>query len=219
MAYRIGVAKHVVEPDARPQPPGMVFRSALHRASAPAPAAPPRFAEVARTGTWQVLADVRAHAIDLGYPNMPRSMRRLALILAALALAGCGDELDELERPAPATEQGGAHNFDVERVATGLNRPLWVGAAPGDPGALWVLEQPGRVVRLGGRGADDAARHVRPGADRAPSRACSGSPSIPTSRPTDASSCTGPTAAATRAWPSSGRAATTRSSRGPCASC
>ncbi len=57
MAYRIGVAKHVVEPDARPQPPGMVFRSALHRASAPAPAAPPRFAEVARTGTWQVLAD------------------------------------------------------------------------------------------------------------------------------------------------------------------
>ena len=84
---------------------------------------------------------------------MARSMRRLALILAALALAGCGDELDDLERPEPATEQGGAHNFDVERVATGLNRPLWVGAAPGDPGALWVLEQPGRVVRLadGGR--------------------------------------------------------------------
>jgi glucose/arabinose dehydrogenase len=81
---------------------------------------------------------------------MPRSMRRVALILAALAVAGCGDELDGLERPEPATEQGSAHNFDVERVATGLNRPLWVGAAPGDPGALWVLEQPGRVVRLAG---------------------------------------------------------------------
>ena len=31
MAYRIGVAKHVVEPDDPPRPPGMVFRSALHR--------------------------------------------------------------------------------------------------------------------------------------------------------------------------------------------
>src|SRR5918995_686729 len=75
-------------------------------------------------------------------------MRPLALILAALAIAGCADELDELDPPAPAAEQGGAHNLDVERVATGLNRPVWVGAAPGDPDALWVLEQPGRVVRI-----------------------------------------------------------------------
>jgi hypothetical protein len=56
MAYRIGVAKHRVEPDDPPRPPGMVFRSSLHRAAAPAPAAPPQFAEVARAGTWQVLA-------------------------------------------------------------------------------------------------------------------------------------------------------------------
>jgi len=56
MAYRIGVAKHVVEPDDPPRPPGVVFRSTLHPAAAPAPAAPPQFAEVARTGTWQVLA-------------------------------------------------------------------------------------------------------------------------------------------------------------------
>jgi glucose/arabinose dehydrogenase len=47
-----------------------------------------------------------------------------------------------------ATESGSAHNFGVERIATGLNRPTFVSAAPGDPGALWVLEQPGRVVRL-----------------------------------------------------------------------
>src|SRR5215218_6937151 len=53
-------------------------------------------------------------------------MRRLAFLLTSLAIAGCGDE----------------------RVATGLNRPVWVGAAPGDPGALWVLEQPGRVIRI-----------------------------------------------------------------------
>ena len=75
-------------------------------------------------------------------------MRRLALTATVLALAACGDDVGEIERPAPATEQGGAHNFDVERVATGLNRPVWVGAAPGDPGALWVLEQPGKVVRV-----------------------------------------------------------------------
>ena len=59
MAYRIGVAKHVVEPDAPPRPPGMVFRSALHRAASPAPAAPPPFAEVARAGAWRVLAACR----------------------------------------------------------------------------------------------------------------------------------------------------------------
>jgi glucose/arabinose dehydrogenase len=78
-------------------------------------------------------------------------MRRLALTLTILALAGCGE--DQPARPGvptPAAEQGRAHNFDVERIATGFNRPVWVGAAPGDPGALWVLEQPGRVVRIEG---------------------------------------------------------------------
>jgi glucose/arabinose dehydrogenase len=77
-------------------------------------------------------------------------LRRLALLLTALAITACGDDLAEIERPEPASERGGAHNFDVERVATGLNRPLWVGAAPGDPDALWVLEQPGRIVRIEG---------------------------------------------------------------------
>jgi glucose/arabinose dehydrogenase len=75
----------------------------------------------------------------------------LATAIATAVVAGCSDdELGEIERPKPAMEQGGAHNFDVERIASGLNRPVWVGAAPGDPGALWVLEQPGRVVRLAG---------------------------------------------------------------------
>jgi glucose/arabinose dehydrogenase len=92
--------------------------------------------------------------IELGCPKLLRPMRRPILLLTALALAasfhaGCGDdELDRLERPAPASELGRAHGFDVARIATGLDRPVWVGAAPGDPDALWVLEQPGRVIRI-----------------------------------------------------------------------
>jgi glucose/arabinose dehydrogenase len=98
-------------------------------------------------------------------------MRRAVLILTAtlLALSGCGDALDELDRPAPAAEQGGAHNFDVERIATGLNRPVWVGAAPGDPEALWVLEQPGRVLRLANGSATtllDISDQVKTGSEQ-----------------------------------------------------
>jgi glucose/arabinose dehydrogenase len=71
------------------------------------------------------------------------------LAAAAVALGAGGDGVEPLP---PATEQGGAHGFDVEEIASGLNRPTYVGVAPGDRGALWVLEQPGRVIRLrGGR--------------------------------------------------------------------
>src|SRR5215216_7164641 len=105
-------------------------------------------------------------------------MRRAVIMLTAAALGlaayiatlpGCADDLDELNRPAPAAEQGGAHDFDVERIASGLNRPLWVGAAPGDPDALWVLEQPGRVVRLAGGGPAvllDISDQVKTGAEQ-----------------------------------------------------
>jgi glucose/arabinose dehydrogenase len=71
-----------------------------------------------------------------------------ALGVAAVAVGALRDPLAGIDHPAPATERGRAHGFDVERVATGFNRPTWVGVAPGDPRALWVLEQPGRVVRL-----------------------------------------------------------------------
>jgi glucose/arabinose dehydrogenase len=75
-------------------------------------------------------------------------VRLPGLAVAALLAAGlpaCG--ADELEPLPPATEEGRARHFDVRRVATGLNRPTYVGTAPGDR-ALWVLEQPGRVVRI-----------------------------------------------------------------------
>ena len=76
-----------------------------------------------------------------------------AIVVMALAAAGLralagGDRLDNLTPPAPARESGRAHTFDLQRIASGFNRPTWVGAAPGDAGALWVLEQPGRVARI-----------------------------------------------------------------------
>jgi glucose/arabinose dehydrogenase len=83
----------------------------------------------------------------------PIALVCLVAVLAAAAVAvgsGGDDALDGIRPAEPATETGDAHAFDLERVATGLNRPTFVGAAPGDPDALWVLEQPGRVVRLHG---------------------------------------------------------------------
>src|SRR3954452_10599556 len=78
---------------------------------------------------------------------------RVAVVLTVLTLlaAGCGrgSPLAGVEPPKTATESGRAHHFDVEKIAGGLNRPTWVGTAPGDD-ALWVLEQPGRVVRIDG---------------------------------------------------------------------
>jgi glucose/arabinose dehydrogenase len=81
---------------------------------------------------------------------MRRAAAALGLILPVLA-AGCGDDpVDDVKAPAVATAQGSARHFDVERIASGLDRPVWVGAAPGDPEALWVLEQSGRVIRIEG---------------------------------------------------------------------
>src|SRR5215212_5230266 len=96
------------------------------------------------------------------------------LVLLAVGLGvgyaafGRGDELDELKIPEVATESGSAHHFDVKMVAEGFNRPTWVGQAPGDD-ALWVTEQPGRVIRLdGGRRtvALDLSDRVRLGAEQ-----------------------------------------------------
>src|SRR5918992_6133537 len=67
---------------------------------------------------------------------------------AAVAVGSGGDPRDAIEPVRPATERGTRSGFAVERIATGLNRPTFVGVAPGDPDALWILEQPGRVVRI-----------------------------------------------------------------------
>lgn len=82
---------------------------------------------------------------------------RLALVLFSLLAvlaptAGCGDEQAQdrpASHPAAARESGRAENFVLRRVASGLVRPTYVGVAPGDRDGLYVLEQPGRLVRVG----------------------------------------------------------------------
>jgi glucose/arabinose dehydrogenase len=69
------------------------------------------------------------------------------LVAAAVAVGSRSDPRDRVEPVEPATESGSARSFDVERIASGFNRPTFVGTAPGER-ALWVLEQPGRVIRL-----------------------------------------------------------------------
>jgi glucose/arabinose dehydrogenase len=88
----------------------------------------------------------------------------------AVGIAACGSGDSGGPSPLPvATESGDGHHFDVRRIATGLNRPTFVGAAPGDDEALWVLEQPGRVLRMsGGRSQTvlDLTDRVRTGTEQ-----------------------------------------------------
>ena len=94
----------------------------------------------------------------------------LAVAVAAVALSACGDDpRDGIDPEQPATADGERDSFGLERIATGLNRPTYVGTAPGDNGALWVLEQPGRVVRLQGkrrRVVADLGKRVKLGAEQ-----------------------------------------------------
>lgn len=71
--------------------------------------------------------------------------------------------------PQPARESGSAHSFDVEPFARGFNRPTFVGSAPGDAEGVWVLEQPGRVIRIAEgrrRTVLDLTSRVRVGAEQ-----------------------------------------------------
>jgi hypothetical protein len=54
MAYRLDVAKATVEPDEPPRAPAVVFRSALTRRAAPAPAAPAGAHTAIRSRLWRV---------------------------------------------------------------------------------------------------------------------------------------------------------------------
>jgi hypothetical protein len=62
-AYRLDVAKRVVEPDSPPRPPGVVLSSRLRADSPVAPRAPEGFARMGAGPAWTVLADCHASSI------------------------------------------------------------------------------------------------------------------------------------------------------------
>jgi glucose/arabinose dehydrogenase len=72
----------------------------------------------------------------------------LALFVLASALAGCGGESVE-SHPAPATStvESDAGLRAVE-IASGLDRPVYVAAAPGEPDRLYVVGQAGVIQVL-----------------------------------------------------------------------
>lgn len=77
--------------------------------------------------------------------------RRAGAAGAALLLvaSGCAEKQPE-RRSVDAAKARVTKTFRLQPVADGLVRPTFVSAAPGDPRGLWVLEQPGRVVRVEG---------------------------------------------------------------------
>jgi glucose/arabinose dehydrogenase len=94
-----------------------------------------------------------------------------AALVAALGALACGTE--DPRRPPPGASPVAlaavTRSFDLRVVARGLVRPTHVSAAPGDARGLWVLEQPGRLLRLaGGRRTTvlDLRRRVSVGAER-----------------------------------------------------
>ena len=100
---------------------------------------------------------------------MRRALAPIA-IATVLLTAGCGgDPRDGIDPEEPARAEGNRNSFGLERIVTGLNRPTYVGSAPGDERALWVLEQPGRVVRVVGERREvvvDLTDEVKLGAEQ-----------------------------------------------------
>jgi glucose/arabinose dehydrogenase len=72
----------------------------------------------------------------------------LAFFVLASASAGCGGE-SVVSHPAPATStvESDAGLRAVE-IASGLDRPVYVAAAPGEPGRLYVVGQAGVIQVL-----------------------------------------------------------------------
>ena len=96
------------------------------------------------------------------------SARRL-LVAALVALAVLGTATAALGLGADEERRRVAPAFALERLATGLVRPTWVGTAPGDQGARGMVDKPGRVLR--GHAARravllDLRREVRLGAEQ-----------------------------------------------------
>lgn len=71
-------------------------------------------------------------------------LRRLPLLAVLAVLAGCGNpSTSDDDRGTPAA--GGSSGFTLLQIGDGFEQPNDVLSRPGDDGALYVVEQPGRV--------------------------------------------------------------------------
>ncbi|MBA2425366.1 MAG: PQQ-dependent sugar dehydrogenase [Actinobacteria bacterium] len=69
-----------------------------------------------------------------------RLVVRCALLASLFAFVGSGSAFERTSTAASA--------FQLKRFARGFEAPILLTHAPGDPTALYVAEQPGRVIRL-----------------------------------------------------------------------
>ncbi len=77
-----------------------------------------------------------------------------ALVLALPACGGSGgdDAVEETaEAPAAVGQPGAATTFKRTVFARGFDSPVLLTHAPGEPNARYVVEQPGRVIRMVGK--------------------------------------------------------------------
>lgn len=95
--------------------------------------------------------------------------RRRRSLLLALGALGIGLLAWLLLRPGAASEgpepltlqQATGERFTVREIARGFESPVWAGVAPGDePGALWVAERGGKLLRASGPQLRSRALHV-----------------------------------------------------------
>jgi glucose/arabinose dehydrogenase len=76
-----------------------------------------------------------------------RRLRWLSLLAVALAAAsGCGKDGPEARPAPPSTTIESAAGLSAVRIAEGLDRPVHVAFAPGEPGRLYVVGQHGVVT-------------------------------------------------------------------------
>ena len=85
--------------------------------------------------------------------NAGRIIAAIALVAAAIAVAGCGsDDGAASEGGTAPREEAQAGGFRLAKSSGNLGDALFVTAAPGQPGRLYVVQQSGRIRILeGGR--------------------------------------------------------------------
>ena len=69
-----------------------------------------------------------------------RALAAIALAASLAVLAGCGGAIER--------EAGAETAFRLKVFARGLDNPVLLTNAPGDPGAFYIVEQTGRIVRM-----------------------------------------------------------------------